>query len=84
MLVITELVLPLSWAPYLINDDASGYPAAEIRAIDDCLKRHNVAGCLSVEYPRWFSRYHDAYPESPYACEVAEYVFQTPTPIEKE
>ena len=62
--------LPASWAPYLINNDPSGYSDLEIVEMDRFVKGKGC--CQGCSDDDWFQNSNDAFT---LACNVKEYYF---------
>lgn len=65
--------LPIYWASYLINGDASGLEDNEQEEIDAWMESEQPGSCVDVGEDYWFSSYNDA--RTGLAGDVAEYTF---------
>jgi hypothetical protein len=52
-------LLPIHWAPYLINGDASGYTDAELSEIDEWETMNAPGPCIGAGYPEFCLRGDD-------------------------
>ena len=59
ILEIIEYILPVYWASYLINSDASGLEDGEQAEIDAFVDRENLGRFVDVSEP-WFAKSNDA------------------------
>ena len=55
-----EYTLPVYWASYLINGDASGLEDGEQKKIDRWLAHESVGPCVDVSEDAWFQWHCDA------------------------
>jgi hypothetical protein len=65
--------LPIYWASYLINGDASGLEDNEQEEIDAWMESEEPGDCVDVGEDYWFSSHNDAHTNL--AGDVAEYTF---------
>jgi hypothetical protein len=57
---VVEYTLPIYWASYLINGDASGLGDGEQEEIDEWVEREGNPEFVDVGEETWFARYNDA------------------------
>jgi len=76
-LKFTTFSLPSYWAPYLINEDMSGYSDSELALIDEWLADSGLTKslCVDVSDEPEFKSYHDAI-HYELAGECLTYTFQ--------
>lgn len=72
---LTEYTLPVYWASYLFNGDASGLQDNEQAEIDAFIKREGLSWPLALSEDSWFAHSNDA---GTLACDVATYTFESP------
>lgn len=65
--------LPIYWASYLVNGDASGLQDNEQTVIDAWMESEKPGNCVDVDENYWFSSHNDA--RTMLAGDVAEYTF---------
>ena len=73
--VFDEYTLPVYWASYLANGDASGLGDGEQERIDEWCANRNVGPCVDVLDDASFSKYNDADPYGTLAGDVCTYTF---------
>lgn len=73
---VTYAILPASWAPYLINSDATPYDDSEYDAMKSYEEYLSDNGwyIVGIEEDMGFVHYHDAYRFFPYAANCEEFV----------
>jgi hypothetical protein len=67
-----QYLLPIYWASYLINGDATGLEPNEVSEIDQFLQANDLGPCLMVGAESWFSWRNDA---TTLGGDVVEYTF---------
>lgn len=69
----TTYTLPVYWASYLVNGDASGLEPGEKTEIDAWLANEGgIGSCVDVSEDSWFARSNDA---TTLGGDVATYTF---------
>jgi hypothetical protein len=69
---------PSHWASYLINGDASGLTNEDHKACDAWLDSLEIVyGPVDCSSESYFTSWHDAWAQCPYAGDVLEYTFVT-------
>jgi hypothetical protein len=71
-----ELELPVRWASYLVNGDASGLSAEERAECDACIARQNVGRCIDVRDAVFYSATHAARPEGMLPAYCVAFIFE--------
>jgi hypothetical protein len=68
---------PSYWASYITNGDASGIDGSEQAACDAWLARNNgrCIGPADYDAESEFRAWHNAWNESPLACDCIDYLF---------
>lgn len=73
-LEVITATAPSAWACYLINGDASGLDAADVKACDAWIAREGLGTPVSCD-DAGFLHWHDARPECPLAADCQTYAF---------
>lgn len=69
---VVYYTLPVYWASYLINGDATGLEDGEQERIDAFLRKHDLADAIDVSEDSWFAWRNDA---GTLGGDVATYTF---------
>lgn len=72
--------LPIHWASYFVNGDASGLEDSDQESADlwwQATFKDKPVSCVGIDQDEWFAKYHDAHRYC-LACTVSTFTFLLP------